>query len=95
MSYRDQHRFPGGASLRQRVVRECGPGNKFAALGYLFGEWVRHEHAPSATVEGVAPYLAAYLAQAERIGRRRGTLVGLTLGLAVLAIVIMTIVVFR
>lgn len=92
----DQLRFPGRAALWRRVLRVCGPGRQFEALGYPLSAWIRHgQDALPATVERVEPYLAAYLAKAESIGRWRGTIIGATVGLVGLAVTVITIMVMR
>jgi hypothetical protein len=70
----------GYAALRREVLRACGRATKFEQLGYPLRDWIRDggEHPPHAA--GVEPYLAAYLAGAEQVGRRWGTVAGLLVG---------------
>jgi hypothetical protein len=76
------------ATLRERVARRCGdPRERFAGYGHLFGEWVDGRSVPPDVEDGIAAYLGA----AARVGRARGTAIGVLLGaggalLAVLAI---------
>jgi hypothetical protein len=77
------------ATLGDRVARRCGdPQERFGAYGHLFGEWIDHGGPDAAGVEaGIRDYLAA----AARVGRARGTALGVLLGaggalLAVLAV---------
>jgi hypothetical protein len=68
-------------ALARRVVRVCGSGAQFEGLGYVFGNWVLQGDPPRATVDGVEPYVAHYLARAERVGQRWGRAAGLVVGI--------------
>lgn len=93
---RDLPWFPGRAGLRRRVLHACGPGRQFEALGYPFLAWI--SEGPDAlprTVERVEPYLAAYLAKAHRVGKVRGAVAGIIVGVAGLAAALIAVTVLR
>lgn len=77
-------RLVGRAHLR-RVCRT--PETVKVAVGDRFVQWIdAGPRAPAAVVEEVQQMVLRRLEQAERVGRRRGTMVGLALGAAIGAV---------
>lgn len=66
------------ATLSERVALRCGdPQERFASYGHLFGEWIDGRAGPPDVEDGIGEYLGA----AARVGRARGTEIGVLLGL--------------
>lgn len=75
-------RFPGRESLSRRVAAACGPGSQFSTLRTRFGDWWEEgAQAPPTYVTEVEAKVAQYLAQAARVGRRWGIMIGTACGL--------------
>lgn len=82
----DLTRLPGSRLLQRRVLAVCGPGSRFAELGYLFGDWLQSgRDAPHSTWD-VEEHIAGYLEAAADTGRRWGFRAGLAGGLAIVAL---------
>lgn len=75
------------------MLRRCGdPQERLSTHGHLFGEWIDHGASDRATpVNTVEAEIGEYLASAARVGKARGSLVGVLIGTvgALIAVLIM------